>query len=308
MRFPLLALLLLVGSLAAAEPTSPCRVFFVGNSVTDTVNYGAFAELAKSRGIDQPWARQMIPGAPLFWIWRDDNGFVNEGFGPAKRALAEHPWDVVTVQPFDRHIDSNGDESDLMVINQMIAAQVPKNPAVRFYIYQRWPRMVATDGMSLEFDKDAYDPKLGRLTVDLTRIKDWESLYARPYTGGWDGTNETADFFTKLLTAVRTANPQLSNQPQIIPVGDVMLALHQRMRAGKVPGRDTAWTLYTDGIHLGIDGSYLVGCTFFATIHRQDPRGLPTEPYGVTDLALAKIIQEVVWEVVASHPQAGVTK
>ena len=307
MRSPLLALLLLVGSLAAAEPTSPCRVFFVGNSVTDTVNYDALAQLAKARGIEQPWARQMIPGAPLSWIWREQNGFVDPAFGPAKRALAEHPWDVVTVQPFDRQLDGD-DECDLPTIKQMIAVQLPKNPAVRFYVYQRWPRMVATDGMSLDFDKDAYDPKQGRLTVDLTRIKEWESLYGRTYTGGWDGTNETADYFAKLLTAVRDAHPELASQPQMIPVGDVMLALHRRMREGKVPGRDTAWTLYKDGIHLGVDGAYLVGCTFFATIHRQDPRGLPTEPYGVTDLALAKIIQEVVWEVVSSHPHAGLAK
>jgi hypothetical protein len=302
----LLLLVITATALLSAE-TAPCRVFFVGNSVTDTVNYEALAQLATSRGIVQPWARQMIPGAPLSWIWRDDNGFVDPAYGPAKRALAEHPWDVVTVQPFDRQLDGD-DECDLPTITQMIAVQLPKNPAVRFYVYQRWPRMVATDGMSLDFDKDDYDPKQGRLTVDLTRIQEWESLYGRTYTGGWDGTNETADYFTKLLTAVRVAHPQLTNPPQIIPVGDVMLALHQRMRAGTVPGRETIWTLYKDGIHLGVDGSYLVGCTFFATIHRQDPRGLPTAPYGVTDEPLARIIQEVVWEVVSKHPLAGLAK
>lgn len=51
-----------------AEDTTR-RVCFIGNRVTDTINYLALAELAKSRGYQQIWDRHMIPGAPLQWIW-----------------------------------------------------------------------------------------------------------------------------------------------------------------------------------------------------------------------------------------------
>ncbi len=48
-----------------ATGQKPLRVYFVGNSVTDTINYRALAELAKSRDHKHVWGRHMIPGAPL---------------------------------------------------------------------------------------------------------------------------------------------------------------------------------------------------------------------------------------------------
>lgn len=53
--------------LAAGGSPAPktLRVYFVGNSVTDTVKYGLLADLAKARGHTMPWGRHMIPGAPL---------------------------------------------------------------------------------------------------------------------------------------------------------------------------------------------------------------------------------------------------
>ena len=46
---------------ATGQDAKPLRVYFVGNSVTDTINYSALAELAKSRGFQQIWGRHMIP-------------------------------------------------------------------------------------------------------------------------------------------------------------------------------------------------------------------------------------------------------
>lgn len=52
--------------LTAREPETrkTLRVYFVGNSVTDTINYRALAALAKSPGHKQVWGRHGIPGAP----------------------------------------------------------------------------------------------------------------------------------------------------------------------------------------------------------------------------------------------------
>ena len=65
-----LAAVVLVAPQAPAQDTKTLRVYFVGNSVTDTINYRALAELAKSRGHQQVWGRHMILGAPLQWIWQ----------------------------------------------------------------------------------------------------------------------------------------------------------------------------------------------------------------------------------------------
>ena len=85
-----------------------------------------------------------------------------------------------------------------------------------------------------------------------------------------------------------------------------MSELHTQMKAGKVPGYTSIYQFYKDGIHLNEAGSYLVGCTYFATLLKQSPVGLPTAPYGKIDPALAETIQKTVWQIVAAHPEAGV--
>src|SRR4028119_2521289 len=79
----------------AQQPKRELRVYFVGNSVTDTVNYNALGELAKSRGHKQIHGRHMIPGSPLFLLWEASakkNGFTESPFGYAQEALANHQW------------------------------------------------------------------------------------------------------------------------------------------------------------------------------------------------------------------------
>ncbi len=80
------------------------------------------------------------------------------------------------------------------------------------------------------------------------------------------------------------------------------------MKAGEVPGYPSIHQLYKDGIHLNEPSSYLVGCTFFATLLKQSPIGLPTAPYGKIDPALAETIQRTVWQVVSKHGDAGVAE
>src|SRR5208283_1174744 len=71
------------------------RVYFVGNSVTDTINYGGLTKLAESRGHNHVWGRHMIPGAPLQWIWQHPkDGFQEQPFGHYPNALANFQWDA----------------------------------------------------------------------------------------------------------------------------------------------------------------------------------------------------------------------
>jgi hypothetical protein len=85
-----------------------------------------------------------------------------------------------------------------------------------------------------------------------------------------------------------------------------MYGLNQWMKAGKVPGYTDIKQLFADGIHLNNVGSYVVGCTYFATLYKQNPKGLPSAPYKVEDAKLAGIIQDVVWKIVRRDELAGV--
>lgn len=298
----LLALSLAAATVHGAEPT---RIYFIGNSVTDTVRYDKFAELCAAQGHPITWGRHMIPGAPLEWLWSHQNdGFQKEAFGRSRKALTEFPWDVVTLQPFDRQT-----KEDVEVAKEMMTLAQAKNPKTQFYIYARWPRQE--------------DSKKNKQVP-------FPDVWEKSYTGGWDGTNETRDYFTK-LTAALNKLPERGPLPpvRIIPVGDVMASLHKQMQSGKIAGFKDITQIYYDAIHLNNIGSYLVALTFYSTIFNQSPVGLPI-PEGYQQFSkeygggakgydyvanppspegnpispeLAKAIQETVWQVV-SHSAA----
>ncbi len=236
------------------------------------------ADLAKSRGYTQVWGRHMIPGAPLQWIWQHPkDGFQEQPFGHYPSALANFQWDVLSLQPFDRNLDGN--DSDIVMAKNFIDLALPKSPDLHIYVYAHWPRQ----------GKD-----------------DFDTTWLKKYTGGWDNTNETKDYFERLTIELRTAYPKLKKPILMVPVSHVMYELNQRMKAGKVPGYTHIKQLFADGIHLNNVGSYVVGCTYFATLYKENPKGLPSAPYKVEDAKLAAIIQEVVWKVVSTHELAGV--
>jgi hypothetical protein len=310
-QLSIVATALAVGTLAAAEP-SVLRVYFIGNSVTDTVRYGELAQLAAARGVKLDWGRTMNPGAPLEWIYtHPDDGFQQEPYGRWRKALSEFAWDAVSLQPFDRHLhgaNKDGkDFGDVALIREFAGMAVRKNSDVQIYLYARWPR-VTSGGKSIPFDKKDYDPAKPGSGNDLSKVDDFTSRWEMKYTGGWDGSNEGRDYFHALLREVRKETPFLKKRPLLVPVGHVMNEMHRRMQAGEVPGYRSIHQFYKDGIHLNEPGSYLVGCIFFATLLKQTPMGLPTAPYGKIDPALAETIQKTAWKVVSKHADAGVAE
>ena len=265
----------------AARSAETLRVYHVGNSVTDTINYNGLSQLAQSRGHQYVFGRHMIPGAGLGWIWdHPAEGFREEPFGYYPNALPNYQWDVLTLEPFDRHLDGN--DGDVPMAKNYIDLALRKSPNLRIYVYSRWPRR----------DKD------GNL--------DYEKKWLSKYTGGWDGTEETRDYFEKLTFELRKAYPKIQERILIVPVGDVLYELNQRIKAGQVPGYTSITQVYADGIHFNEVGSYIVGSTFYATLFKENPKNLTASPYKVNNPQLVSIIQDAVWKVVSTHPLSGV--
>jgi hypothetical protein len=295
---------------AHADDQKDFRVYFIGNSVTDVIRYDQLAQLASSRGLHMNWGREMIPGAPLEWIYIHPNdGFEQEPFGHWPQALGKFPWDILSLQPFDRQlhdVNPNGEDmGDVPLITHFAELASKQNPDVQIYIYARWPRMMK-DGKGVDYNKNDYDPTKPGNLPDFSKMTDYGKRWDATYTGGWDFTNESRDYFNKLLAEVRQKTPFLKHPPLLVPVGQVMAELHKKMVAGQIPGYTNIYDVYKDGIHLNEAGSYVAGCTYFATLFKQSPVGLPTTPYGDIKPDLAKVIQETVWDVVRSTPEAGV--
>ena len=121
----------------------------------------------------------------------------------------------------------------------------------------------------------------------------------------------------ELMTLALRKRVPMEKPIKMIPAGHVMALLGQKMQAGLVPGLTSVHDLYADGVHLNNIGAYTAACTWYATLFGKSPVGLPVGEYqgdkGKTASAsltisdeLAKVIQETVWEVVATHPLSGV--
>ena len=128
---------------------------------------------------------------------------------------------------------------------------------------------------------------------------DYLALWNRKYTGKWDGTFETRDYFDQLVAKLNQSFGQrLSHPVRVIPVGEVMARFEQAIRDGKTSGITSITDLYTDNAHLNATGQYLVGLTFYATMFDADVTSLTARGYGPIDLNVAQVIQECVMEVV----------
>lgn len=89
------------------------------------------------------WGRQMIPGCPLFGLWRaaerrpEDCGFTEKPFGGSIQALRDFQWDAVTLQPFDRLLANpdprnGGDQGGLLYAQDNIYVALGREGAMPF--------------------------------------------------------------------------------------------------------------------------------------------------------------------------------
>ncbi|MBD0260574.1 MAG: hypothetical protein ICV83_33065, partial [Cytophagales bacterium] len=282
---PFLLLLLLLGTGLGLQAQVTKSVYFVGNSVTDAINYNGLDALVESRGNTHNWGRHMIPGAPLSWIWQHPNDGISEPpYGLYPNALPNYTWDAISLQPFDRGLD--GTEGDVTMAGNFINRAKTRSPQVQVYVYSRWPR------------KQSTYPE----TADA-----WNQLWTRTYGSAGPNTEETADYFVKLTNRLCTNHTDIK-PVLMVPVGQVFYALNNKIKAGQVPGYTSIWQVYTDGIHMGGVGSYIASCTYFATLYGQNPVGasVPSQ-FGTIDPTVARIIQETAWSVVTTEPLSGVT-
>ena len=90
------------------------RIYMIGNSLTDCVDYEGFSGLVQSRGNTINLGSQRIPGAPLSFLWANITGnFTHQPYGFPQNAFTVYTWDYLSLQPFDRGIE--GPEGDRLM-------------------------------------------------------------------------------------------------------------------------------------------------------------------------------------------------
>jgi hypothetical protein len=266
------------GDQQAGPITKGQRVFTCGHSFHVWMP-AILSDMAKAAGIKdhQTVGLSSIGGSRVIQHWN-----VPDDKNKAKAALGAGTVDVLTLSPI--HLPDEG-------IEKFATLAVEHNPNIRITVQEFW----------LPFD--IYDTtfKQRPTTVDhnAATAAGLRKLH-EPYFQGMD-------------EHVRTLNKKLGKEALfVVPVGQAVIALREKIIAGEAPGLKTQEDLFTDSLgHPKAPLQALAAYCHFAVIYRTSPAGLPLPAV----LARANnpdfgklngLLQELAWDAVRHHPLSGV--
>ncbi|HEX7901484.1 MAG TPA: hypothetical protein VF950_27240 [Planctomycetota bacterium] len=271
--FAIAALLLAAGTVQ--EPPPGRRVLSAGHSF-HVFMPGILKELASGIPGHAQVDTQSIGGSRVIQHWD-----LADEKNKAKTALKTGKVDVFTLSPI--FLPDEG-------IAQFTQLALEHNPGIRVTLQEFW----------LPWD-----------TADKAQMKD--NLVDRDAMTGEELRKRHAPYFQSVDDHVRELNKSYGKPVvYVVPVGQAVVALREKIIAGQAPGLKTQGELFTDGIgHVRAPVQALNAYCHFAVIYRKSPVGLPMP--GVLKKAeapdaLNRLLQELAWEAVVAHPLSGVQR
>ena len=266
--------------------------YHIGNSLTWDARISlGLPQLASDAGFTLDTGWHIRCGNTLDYIVSNPDSVCVEcnGYGLYMEAVTDNTWDAVTLQPYSGSTPRQEYQAAKTLIQ--LARQNPQNLDTRFYLYANWDSKppFGTTFYNRWFDPTPTDP-------DSSLIRNANGF-------GW--------IFDELK-----ADPDLQGvELHMIPVGDVLAEIDQRMALGYIPGFRGADELYRDNLHLNNLGRFVAANTLLATLFEADPTGTPTNssfdtspgqtiPIEITP-ALATAVQGAVWDVLTTYPPNG---
>ena len=238
------------------------NTLFVGHSLVGQVMPTMFNTFMESQNLDVSADAQVINGASLRYNW--DNGASAQGVN-ARAVLPSGEYDTVIVTeaiPLDDQLRWNDTEG---YASRYFDLAQGADAETRFYIYETWHELGA--------DTNQWR---AQIADDLSK---WQGIA--------DSVNETS-----------TGSAQ---EASIIPAGQAMGRLHDRIEAGEVPGVSSIRDLFSDNIHLNDTGNWFIAALHASAVTGVDPSTLPLQtfnewgvPYDAPDAALAQVMADVI--------------
>jgi hypothetical protein len=295
MRIRVLAIVALaaigVSLCRAAETPGPIplagqRVFVTAHSFHIFVA-DRLAPLAKAAGITghELVGKQMLGGSRVQQHWD-----VPDRINTAKNSLIGGDVDVLTMSPNWLVPDD--------AIKLFTDLGLEHNPRLRVLVQLSWP---AFDHWEAIGNPALWDP--------AKRVSHNEQRDARPLDGPREANLKAKAVIEKQITDLNATYGR--DVIHVVPVGDAVLRLRERVAAGNVPGIKRHSELFTDPIgHAKTSIMALATYCNFACIYGRSPVGLDDGDRELDRIhpGLRSILQEIAWETVTAHPMSGVTK
>ena len=282
-RFRSLVLLVvsLVGVFLPAAESTPAglKVLSAGHSFHVWMP-PLVAEMAKAAGIQghEQLAISSIGGSKVIQHWD-----LPPEKNKAKPVLVAGKADLFTMAP--TFLPDPG-------IENFTKLGLEHNPKIRFTLQQNWvpfedPEIWLSKNKPKSIDRDV-------LTLAQLRAKH------DPY-------------FKLIEDHVKELNQRIpAAKIAIVPSGEAVMALRDKVIKGEAPGIKTQNELFTDVLgHPGPQIRVLSAYCHYAVIYRRSPVGLPVVSQ-LTKLPeaekLNRLLQEIAWKAVTGHPMSGVAK
>lgn len=267
----------LVATTEASAADKGLRVFSAGHSFHMFVPK-MLAELAKSAGIPE---HQQVGSSGIGASYVHQHWDVPDEKNILKPALRKGEVDVLTLAPI--YLPDDG-------IENFVKLGLEHRPDIRVTVQEFW---LPYDVLDVNYKKKRPEPvdRNARTVEQLRTINE-------PYYKSMDDH-------------VRALNEKFGRQVLfVVPVGQASLALRAKIIAGEAPGLKHQNDLFTDAIgHATPPLQWLTACCHFAVIYRRTPVGLPC-PAALGKVAeaeaLNRLLQELAWDAVKSHPLSGV--
>lgn len=265
-----------------AEPiTQGQRIFTCGHSFHVFVP-GILTDLAKKAEIKEHVQVGMssIGGSRVIQHWD-----VAEDKNKAQEALKTGKVDVLTLSPI--HLPDPG-------IENFTKLALEHNKDIRITVQEFW----------LPFD--IYD----------TTFKERPKKVDHNAPTGDELRKLHAPYFRSMDDQVRELNKKQNRTVlYVVPVGQAVIALREKIIAGQAPGLKTQEDLFTDAVgHAKPPLQLLVAYCQYAVIYRRTPVGLPVPSVlkqaklGDDEEKLNRLLQELAWDAVIQHPLSGLQR
>jgi hypothetical protein len=278
-RMRALIFLALTARLVAADDSLPSkpRVFVCAHSFM-IYTAKSLPMIAQAAGVGFVSAgQQMIGGSRVIQHWNlpDDKN-------RAKAALKAGEVDVLTLSPHLMLPDEG--------IDNFTKLGLEKNPKLHVLVQASWP---PRDGV---LDRPFKNEERNASTVEsLQKLREgFRALWG-----------------TKLEEQVTALNKSIGHDAVfIVPAGDAVFALREKIAEGKAPGLTKQTDLFRDDLgHPQAALAALVSYCHFATIYQRSPVGLPVPDAYKAELSspeLNHLLQEIAWQTVSNYPFSGV--
>ena len=273
------------------------RVLTIGHSFHAMYAPAWISDMAKSAGIKghEIAGVSMIGGSRVIQHWD-----ASDDKHRAKEILATGNVDVVTMSPMTKP-----DEG----IDKFTELGLAHNPNIRITVQEFWLPYDSLRNFTQEEQKYARDwvdtPALSDPAMDKTNTGNFNIPTANQLRKLHELYFKTMDDY------IRNLNQKLGKQVVfIVPVGQAVIALREKVIEGKVPLVQKQSDLFRDKLGHGTEViEALASYCHFAVIYRRSPIGLPmperlAKKYN--NQQLNRLLQELAWDAVIHHPLSGV--